>query len=117
MIKLYGLFRSPHLFSSQVSRILRSYPAYSLQPPFLYGTAASPRRYFSQPRTFPSTGFKLIDPSILIEEETIPNYKAQRYYPASIGEVLNTKYQVVAKLGYGSSSTVWLCRDLKYAEH
>lgn len=75
---------------------------------------ASPHRSPSQPRTFPSTGFKLIDPSILIEEESIPNYKAQKYYPVRIGEVFNDRYQVVGKLGYGSSSTVWLCRDLMY---
>lgn len=30
-----------------------------------------------------------------------------------IGEVIKDRYQVVAKLGYGTSSTVWLCRDLR----
>lgn len=68
----------------------------------------------SEPRTFPSTGFKLIDTSILVEEESIPSYKSQRYYPARIGEVFNARYQTVGKLGYGSSSTVWLCHDLVY---
>lgn len=31
-----------------------------------------------------------------------------------IGDVLNTKYQVAGKLGYGGFGTVWLssCRDL-----
>ncbi|KAF2756508.1 protein kinase [Pseudovirgaria hyperparasitica] len=66
----------------------------------------------SQPLEFPSSGFKVIAPSTPVEEESIPNYKAQRYYPVRIGEVFNQRYQVVAKLGYGSSSTVWLCRDL-----
>merc|ERR1712098_895951 len=28
-------------------------------------------------------------------------------------KVLKDRYQVVAKLGYGASSTVWLCRDLR----
>lgn len=64
----------------------------------------------SQPLRFP----KVIEPSILVEEESIPNYKAQRYYPVRIGEVFNERYQVIGKLGYGSSSTVWLCRDLGY---
>ncbi|MCJ1256787.1 hypothetical protein MMC24_004611 [Lignoscripta atroalba] len=66
----------------------------------------------SEPRPISSPGFKSIDASILIEEESIPNYKARRYYPARIGEVLNARYQLVGKLGYSSSSTVWLCRDL-----
>ena len=48
-----------------------------------------------------------------IEEETIPGYVASRYYPVRIGEVLNEKYQVVGKLGYGASSTAWLARDMR----
>jgi hypothetical protein len=32
-----------------------------------------------------------------------------------IGEVIQGRYQVVAKLGYGTTSTVWLSRDLRYA--
>ncbi|KAL2869548.1 kinase-like domain-containing protein [Aspergillus lucknowensis] len=39
--------------------------------------------------------------------------KYPRYYPAHIGEVLNSRYQVLTKLGFGSASTVWLCRDLR----
>jgi hypothetical protein len=70
----------------------------------------------SQPLRFPSSGFKVIESSISVEEESIPNYKAQRYYPVRIGEVFNTRYQVIGKLGYGSSSTVWLCRDLRYGD-
>jgi hypothetical protein len=50
------------------------------------------------------TPFKLIDPSILIEEESIPNYKAQRYYPVEIGDVFNHRYRVVGKLGYARPS-------------
>lgn len=65
------------------------------------------------PRTFPSSGFTAIDSSVRLEEELIPNYKAQWYYPARIGEVLAEQYQIVGKLGYGSSSTVWLCRHLR----
>lgn len=66
----------------------------------------------SQPRVFPSAGWSSIDPSTLIEEELIPSYKPEKFYPVRIGEVFNHRYQVVGKLGYGSSATVWLCRDL-----
>ncbi|PLB37916.1 kinase-like domain-containing protein [Aspergillus candidus] len=36
-----------------------------------------------------------------------------RVFPTHIGEILNHRYQIVGKLGYGSSATVWLCRDLR----
>ena len=59
----------------------------------------------------PSRNVEKIDPSILVEEETIPGYNAEHYYPVSIGQVFNDRYQTIGKLGYGSASTVWLCRD------
>ncbi|KAJ0420108.1 kinase-like protein [Aspergillus carlsbadensis] len=66
----------------------------------------------SEPRAFPESGFETIDPTVEIDEETLPGYLAERYYPARIGEVLNSRYQILTKLGFGSASTVWLCRDL-----
>jgi serine/threonine-protein kinase SRPK3 len=65
-------------------------------------------------RTFPSSGFEKIPESKRLEEETLPDYKAHKYYPVRLGEVFQSRYQAVAKLGYGTGSTVWLCRDLKY---
>ncbi|KEQ90374.1 hypothetical protein AUEXF2481DRAFT_48747 [Aureobasidium subglaciale EXF-2481] len=60
-----------------------------------------------------------LDPSTLIEEETLRDYKAERFLPVRTGEVFKSRYQSIGKLGYGSASTVWLCRDLfasnKYA--
>lgn len=67
------------------------------------------------PREFPSSGFELIGPSQKLEEEGLPFYNRDDYYPMRIGAVLKDRYQVVAKLGYGTSSTVWLCHDLRYA--
>jgi hypothetical protein len=49
------------------------------------------------------------------EEETLPGYIAEHYYPAHIGEVLHDRYRIVCKLGYGVYSTVWLCKDTQYA--
>lgn len=66
------------------------------------------------PRQFPTSGFVRLDSSEKIEEERLPLYDAERYYPACIGEVLASRYQIVSKLGYGTSSTTWLCRDLLY---
>ena len=48
-----------------------------------------------------------------IEEETLPKYNANSFYPARFDEVLNDRYQIVAKLGYGVTATVWLARDLQ----
>lgn len=46
----------------------------------------------------------------LVEEELLPDYRAEDFYPVRIGHVYNDKYRIVAKLGFGRSSTVWLAR-------
>lgn len=48
-----------------------------------------------------------------IEEETLSDYDAEHFYPVHIGDTLNARYSVLGKLGYGVTSTVWLCRDLE----
>lgn len=65
------------------------------------------------PRKFPTSGFVELKHSEKIEEEELPLYVAENYYPTQIGEVFASRYQVVSKLGYGTSSTTWLCRDLQ----
>ena len=47
------------------------------------------------------------------EEERLLWYKPEQFYPVHIGEIFKSRYKVVGKLGYGSQSTVWLCRDQK----
>ncbi|PWY83720.1 kinase-like protein [Aspergillus sclerotioniger CBS 115572] len=69
------------------------------------------------PRVFPTTGFEIIDPTEEIEEETLPTYRAEKYYPVRLGEVLDGQYQILAKLGYGVTSTVWLARDLSDSKY
>ncbi|OAG39067.1 hypothetical protein AYO21_06787 [Fonsecaea monophora] len=49
------------------------------------------------------------------EEERLPWYNQDQFYPVRIGEVLDSRYKVVGKLGYGAYSTTWLCRNLEYA--
>ncbi|RMZ82758.1 hypothetical protein DV738_g1546, partial [Chaetothyriales sp. CBS 135597] len=48
-----------------------------------------------------------------IEEETLPKYNPENFYPTRLGEVLNDTYKIVAKLGYGMTATVWLARNLR----
>ncbi|KMU92502.1 GH08190p [Coccidioides immitis H538.4] len=43
-------------------------------------------------------------------------YKPEQFYPANIGEVFNGRYQALCKIGYGTTSTVWLARDLQTSE-
>ncbi|KAK2765391.1 hypothetical protein FQN54_008237 [Arachnomyces sp. PD_36] len=67
--------------------------------------------------TFPTSGFEIVDPSEIVEEETLPTYKPEKYYPVRIGQVLEDRYQIVGKVGYGVFSTVWLARDFQESRH
>lgn len=56
----------------------------------------------------------LLSPLLRLEEETLLHYTASSFYPVHIGQIFHEKYQVKVKLGFGGSSTVWLCQDKKY---
>ncbi|KAJ8110900.1 hypothetical protein OPT61_g6377 [Boeremia exigua] len=64
-------------------------------------------------RTFPVDGFDELPLQEKIEEERLTGYRAERFYPVRLGEVVKSRYQIVAKLGFGTASTIWLCRDLE----
>ncbi|GAB0139051.1 hypothetical protein EsDP_00007267 [Epichloe bromicola] len=66
----------------------------------------------SNVRTFSTDGFEKLPEQTKIEEETVPDYRAERFYPVRLGEIFKCRYRVVAKLGFGTASTVWLCRKL-----
>lgn len=46
-----------------------------------------------------------------IEDEQSPGYDPGKYYPAWIGEAIG-KYRIISKLGWGTSSTAWLAKDV-----
>lgn len=69
-----------------------------------------------EPRSFPTTGAKLIDQDQKVEEKELSDFVADRFYPVRLGEVFQGRYQAVTKLGFGNSSTIWLARDLRYFE-
>lgn len=71
------------------------------------------RRSASPLRNFPYSGFKVISDVEKLEEENWEWYKPGLFYPVRIGETFQSRYQVLGKLGYGSCSTAWLCRDLR----
>jgi hypothetical protein len=47
----------------------------------------------------------------LVEEQAILVSVQKRYYPVKLGDLYNQRYRVIAKLGFGQTSTVWLARD------
>ncbi|OGM47773.1 protein kinase [Aspergillus bombycis] len=77
----------------------------------LFPRPASPVREFSQ------FNYPLLDSTEKLEEETLPWYSPNDFYSVKIGEVFQSRYQVIGKLGYGGYSTVWLCRDLQQHDY
>ncbi|KAJ5332687.1 uncharacterized protein N7506_006470 [Penicillium brevicompactum] len=58
------------------------------------------------------SNIQLLDSNEKFEEETHPGYREERAYSVKIGEVFQSRYQVIGKLGFGGYSTAWLCKDL-----
>jgi len=46
-----------------------------------------------------------------IEQEDSAQYKKGGYHPVQVGDLFESRYLVVKKIGWGQFSTVWLCRD------
>ncbi|KAL9597305.1 MAG: hypothetical protein Q9219_005229 [cf. Caloplaca sp. 3 TL-2023] len=69
-------------------------------------------RSHSPPREFSTTGAEIDNRTQKLEEENWEWYRPGLFYPVRIGEIFQSRYQVLGKLGYGSRSTAWLCRDL-----
>lgn len=70
----------------------------------------APKIYRRQFSSFYASKMDLTRP---LEEETLDCYSPDQFYPVAVGEVLNSSYRVVGKLGYGAQATVWLCRDVR----
>ena len=49
--------------------------------------------------------------------EEFEDYKPEGYHPVTLGEVFNSRYQVVQKLGWGYFSTVWLVIEKGTSNH
>ncbi|OLN81064.1 Serine/threonine-protein kinase SRPK [Colletotrichum chlorophyti] len=70
--------------------------------------AASPPRQLSH-----AEPEEVYSEDVRLEEEAFSWYEADKWYPVEIGQVFESRYQVLLKLGFGSASTAWLCRDLR----
>ncbi len=53
----------------------------------------------------------ILPPDIPIEEELNPDYNPKHFLPVNPGDCLDNRYETIAKLGWGSCSTVWLAQD------
>ena len=71
----------------------------------------APTRY--TPLRFPTSGYQTFDNSALLEEERYDDFRRGLFCPMQIGDILASRYQVVGKLGFGTTSTVWLARDMQ----
>lgn len=54
----------------------------------------------------------IVPSNIVFEEEGVVIFREKRFYPVAIGAALHERYEVVGKLGFGTNSTIWLCKDL-----
>jgi hypothetical protein len=53
----------------------------------------------------------ILPADVPIEEERIPGYDPKRFLPVNPGDLLNNRYKIVVKVGWGTTSTVWLAQD------
>ncbi|ATY62716.1 kinase domain-containing [Cordyceps militaris] len=67
------------------------------------------------PLRFPATGFDVVADAELLEEQHYEEFKTGNYCPVNIGDIYDSNtYQVLGKLGFGSTATVWLARNLRF---
>lgn len=76
-------------------------------PPFPLKIARLLRQ---QPSTWKSVGPQAIPPNVLVDEEIVPGYDRRTFFHPNPGDVLDRRYTLTAKIGWGSSSTVWLAQ-------
>ncbi|KAK0387560.1 hypothetical protein NLU13_3806 [Sarocladium strictum] len=88
-----------HAVTFQTRSILARQTLLRVDPP-THGRSIS-----TQPKVFPTVGFEKFPADDPIEEERLPGYSPERYYAAQIGQVLQDRYQIIGKLGFGGGST------------
>lgn len=51
----------------------------------------------------------------MVEEQLLLRGHGKRFYPVKPAQILHDRYRIVAKLGCGTSATVWLAHDQRLA--
>lgn len=99
-------------FNIQKNKPQEAFP--SQQPPLNFAPSET-NTEFNEPSNIPNPPFQdLPEEENDSEDEGIEDYKLGGYHPVHIGEVLNGRYVIIQKLGWGHFSTVWLSKDFKY---
>ncbi|KEQ94221.1 hypothetical protein AUEXF2481DRAFT_47411 [Aureobasidium subglaciale EXF-2481] len=70
----------------------------------------------SQPNLSDVRVFTILPKHEKIEEESVPGYKAESFYSVTLGNVFNSRYTVLAKLGFGTASTWPFSHHIKSIE-
>lgn len=65
-----------------------------------------------KPYRTPLPPAELLPSSELIEDERAPCYNPKHFYSVRLHEIFNDRYQVMTKLGWGTTSTVRLAKGL-----
>lgn len=50
---------------------------------------------------------------VIVDEERIARHNFHHFYPANPGDVLLDRFKLISKIGWGTTSTVWLAGDNK----
>lgn len=113
-----------HLTMKRTIRALQSRPSLLIHPQrpvalvcsnsHVHLSESSQPRVGRQKLVTPSESFHRVPDATLIEEELLPGYRAEDYYPLTTEQTLYSRYRIICKLGHGVGSTVWLAGDVKY---
>ncbi|KAF2151295.1 kinase-like protein [Myriangium duriaei CBS 260.36] len=70
-------------------------------------------------RQIQMTGVRLFSANCTcdIEAEPLAWYRPGGYHPIHLGDVLNARYRILHKVGWGAYSTVWAARDERSQRH
>ncbi|KAF2671446.1 CMGC protein kinase [Microthyrium microscopicum] len=93
---------SRHLFCVHSRRCLGKYSMFSK----LFATSSTTAVPPKPPAILPL--------NVPIEEEILPGYDFKRFYHPNPGDILDKRFKLKAKLGWGTSSTVWLAQDIRW---
>ncbi|CAE6428393.1 unnamed protein product [Rhizoctonia solani] len=88
--------------------------ARKLSPTLIKPPTRAIRRTFGTRQLLPTRAqlVRTIGSGGQLDEELVHKFDPVYWYPATVGQVLNNTYKLVAKLGFGNSSTVWLAKDI-----
>lgn len=77
----------------------------------MLGPRALLEEYRRQRRYDAASVPRIIPADVLVDEEISARYQWETFCHPHPGDVLGRRYKLVAKIGWGLTSTVWLARD------